>query len=89
MNNPDSYFDELDEINYMIGLDWYGPKRNGNENMEKKFIVMRPNQMTHKTYEEAEKQAKQFVARNHDDYVIVQAVALANTPTPDVSVTKL
>jgi len=86
MSNPGNCFDEEFELDFSW-LD-YNP-RNGNENMEKKFIVMRPNQMTHKTYEEAEKQAKQFVARNHDDYVIVQAIALANTPTPDVSVTKL
>lgn len=70
---------------------YYGdkPNKGKNKNMEKKFEVMQPSRLSYKTYEEAEKAAKQYVAKNHNDYVILQAVALANTPTPDVAVTKL
>ena len=88
MSNPDSYFDSG---NFECISDlWYYPTiRNGNENMEKKFYVMRPGNVDHKTYEDAEKEAKKNVAKTHNDYVIMQAVALAAAPIPDVSVTKL
>jgi len=72
-------FSWLDELN----------SRNGNENMEKQYAVYTPGNLNYKTYEEAEKDAKIKVGRNHQDYVIVKAIALANAPTPDVSVTKL
>ena len=87
MNNPDSFFDEVEEWEYLNLI--YPTKRNGNENMDKQFYVTQPKYMEYKTYEDAEKAAKQFVARNHCDQVILKAIALANTPTPDVEVTKL
>lgn len=84
--DDDDFYDE------MLALQGWLPtstRKEKNKDMEKKFSVMTPNYLQFKTYEDAEKDAKQKVARNHQDYVIVQATALANTPTPDVSVTKL
>ena len=92
MNNPDSYFECYPNFQSDLDFGWldtdYNP-RNENKNMEKQFSILTPSNLNYKTYEEAEKEAKIKVGRNHQDYVIVKAIALANTPTPDVSVTKL
>ena len=88
MSNLDNYFDDLDFLEENLDYLYPNPKKR-NENMEKQFTIMAPNQLNYKTYEDAEKEAKQRVGRNHQDYVIVKAIAVANTPTPDVSVTKL
>lgn len=60
----------------------------GNEDMEKKFAVLIPATLKYKTYEEAEKVAKQSTATNGSDYVIVQAIASTLQPVPEIEVVK-
>lgn len=59
--------------------------------MEKKYGVTTSVNGTikYKTYEEAEKIAKQYTSANGQEYVIVQAVAATMTPVPSIEVVKL
>ena len=81
------HYDDL--YNYISPLSITLQQEEGNENMEKKFYVMSPSSITYKTYEDAEKNAKKYADANKCDYAIMQAIALAQVPTPAIEVVKL
>lgn len=70
-------------------LDIYKSQQEGNEDMEKKFAVLAKGNFKHKTYEDAEKEAKRYTANNGDEYVIAQAIASTIQPVPEIEVVKL
>lgn len=59
--------------------------------MEKKYAVMVTSNFSYKTYEEAEKAAKQATATDNygRSYVVAKAIALVEAPVPEAVVTKL
>lgn len=61
----------------------------GNENMDKKFIVMATNSFKYRTYEEAETEAKRYTARNDQPYAVAQAISVTKEVVPEIEVVKL
>ena len=57
--------------------------------MEKLYAVLPASYMKHKTYEDAEKEAKRVTANNQTDYAIIKAIAKTTQPVPEIEVTKL
>lgn len=57
--------------------------------LEKKFNVIRVDNMKYKSLEEAEENAKRFTASSDDAYAVVQAVSVTKVPTPEIEIVKL
>lgn len=56
----------------------------------KKYYVVSSNvAMLHDSYEDAVKEAKQDASNGSHDQYILQAIAVAHSPVPDVEVTTL
>jgi hypothetical protein len=89
MDNPDNLF----SYTYNPGRFYFGHlspnEEEGNSTMENLYAVMGASSLKHKTYEEAEKQAKRCTSNAQTDYVIVQAIARTQTPVPEIVVVKL
>src|SRR5258708_40272610 len=78
---------------YVYDLDIYDDvksQKEGNENMEKKFIVATTKDWTgYATEEAAVDIAKRYTSKNQQPYFVFQAITKVESPAPEAVVTKL
>ena len=91
---PNSFDIDWDMHRYIYGDLWIDSldilsQEQGNENMDKKFLITETTCLKYKTYEEAENDAKKYTARNDRPYAVLQAISMTKEIVPEIEVVKL